>query len=106
MPYLEKAQGNGEPSQARKEPDHEELVEVEILEPESSDQVEASGIGETTEAKHQPAANEGEPSNDTPEPEADQQNLDNYLLARDRTRRVPKPSSRYSEAEYFALQLI
>ena len=52
MPYLEKAQGSGESSQARKEPDHEELVEVEILEPESSDQVEASGIGGTNEAEH------------------------------------------------------
>ena len=39
------------------------------------------------------------------EPGVVQQELNDYMLTRDRARRIPKPSSRYSEAEYLLYAL-
>ena len=98
MPFLEKVQSSKKSSQVDKDTERERRFEVEILEPGESAQVEAPGVDGTSESEEQPTVHDEEGlGSSTLESEAEQQDMRDYVLARDRARRVPKPSSRYSE---------
>ena len=82
MPYLEGKSG-------------QEVSEVEKMV-----QVEVEDIPAEEEVASEDAATNAEVVTEVMEPSRSENNLDGYMLARDRARRNPRPSTRYSEEEY------